>query len=120
MSSKLNSSRSIAFSDVSKSVWPGRCGRSGPVTILKEGRHYWFVMSALTATERMTRFRYRRRRGLVLATVRVDSVGLRKLVALGYLRVDVGGDNGAAFDAAVETYLSDKLVEESVAVGAVL
>lgn len=68
-----------------------------------------------TAAERMRRTRERRRRGQVLATVRVDLLELRKLAWLGYLDpAHIGADKGPAFDRAAEAHLSDKLAQERV------
>ena len=67
---------------------------------------------ALSNTERSKRLRKRRRRGHMLVTVEIDRLEVRKLVALGYL--DAGAtDERPGLDAAVETYLSDKLFEEA-------
>jgi hypothetical protein len=63
----------------------------------------------------MRRTRERRRRGQVLATVRLDLVELRKLAWLGYPEAAlIGADKGPAFDKAAEAYLYDKLAEEDV------
>jgi hypothetical protein len=70
-----------------------------------------FVMKSSTA-ERVTRLRARRRRGEIIATLRVDQVELRKLVALGYLDPDAPHEKGPALDAAVMAYFSDRLFEE--------
>jgi hypothetical protein len=51
----------------------------------------------------MARTRERRRRGQVLATVRLNQVELRKLAALGYLDQSlIGAEKGPALDAAAE------------------
>ncbi|MGA8820115.1 MAG: hypothetical protein WB624_22740 [Xanthobacteraceae bacterium] len=49
------------------------------------------------------------------AKVRLGPVERKKLIALGYLRSDVAGNKGPAFDVAAEAYLSDRLAEEFVA-----
>jgi hypothetical protein len=69
-----------------------------------------FVMG-ISGAERVARFRARRRRGYVLAAVRVDRNEIRKLVALGYLDAPVTA-KGPTLDAAIEAYFSDKLIEE--------
>jgi len=56
----------------------------------------------------MARTRERRRRGIAIARARIGPIERKKLIALGYLESDV--------DHAATAYLSDKLVEESVAV----
>ncbi len=72
-------------------------------------------MAQLTAAERMARTRERRRRGQVLATVRIDRIELRKLAALGYLDQSlIGAEKGPALDAALEAYFSDKLADETL------
>jgi len=65
-----------------------------------------------TIKERVAQHRARRRRGQVIARVRIDPVERGKLVALGYYLPDDA--ECGALDAAVETYLSDKLAEESI------
>ena len=62
----------------------------------------------------MTRMRERRRRSIAIAKVRLGPVERKKLIALGYLGTDVGGDKGPALDVAAEAYLWDKLAEESI------
>ena len=65
----------------------------------------------ISGAERVARFRARRRRGDLLAIVRVDQIEIRKLVALGYLDAPVPA-KGPTLDAAIEAYFSDKLIEE--------
>jgi len=60
----------------------------------------------------MARLRDRRRRGHLIATVRLDKIEMGKLATLGYLD-PAQREKGPALDAAAEAYLSDKLVEES-------
>jgi hypothetical protein len=72
-------------------------------------------MARFTAAERVRRTRERRRRGQAVATVRVDRIERQKLAALGYLdRSLLAAEKGSAIDTAVEAYLSDKLLEESL------
>ena len=72
-------------------------------------------MARFTASERVRRTRERRRRGQAVATVRVDRIERQKLAALGYLdRSLLAAEKGSAIDTAVEAYLSDKLLEESL------
>jgi hypothetical protein len=80
-------------------------------------RRYRFGMARSTAAERMARTRERRRRGQVLATVRIDRIEMRKLASLGYPDPSlVGAGKGPALDAAAEDYLSDTLALETVPV----
>jgi hypothetical protein len=72
-------------------------------------------MARFTAAERVRRTRERRRRGQAVATVRIDRIERQKLAALGYLDPSLlAAEKGPAIDAAVEAYLSDKLLKESV------
>jgi hypothetical protein len=86
-----------------------------------DARHWYHTgMRRFTPAERVRRVRERRRRGQILATVRLGPVEAQKLAALGYLDPVAPGAKGPALDTAAEAYISDKLAEEKVTFGSLV